>query len=128
MGNISIDDLANEITNAVREYTEDVSEAIAEKVESVSDDVLKDTIANAPKDTGKYAKGFKKSKFDGQGFTKRTIWNKKYYRIVHLNEYGHAIKGGGRVSGKPHLRPSYDQHAASLPDDIKRIIKNGGGQ
>lgn len=123
MADVSIDQLAAEIYKAIAEYTEDVSEAIEKKVEDVSEEVLKDTVANAPKKTGKYAKGFKITK---QG-TKRVIWNKKYSRIVHLNEFGHAKVNGGRVPGKPHMRPAYDRFGAKLPDAIKRIIRNGGG-
>jgi len=123
MVSISIDQLAGAITQAVKEYTEDVSDAIEKKVDEVAKEVLDDTVTNAPKDTGKYAKGFKITK---QG-TKRIIWNKKHSRIVHLNEFGHAKVNGGRVSGRPHLRPAYDRFGAKLPDAIKRIIRNGGG-
>lgn len=127
MANISIDQLAAEIANAVRDYTEEVSEAIAEKVDEVADAVLMDVSANAPKRTGDYAKGFRKTKRDTPGTTRRFIWNKKYSRLVHLLEFGHAKRSGGRISGRPHLRPAYDAHAERLQDDIRRIIRNGGG-
>lgn len=122
MASIDLDRLAAEITQAVREYTEDVSEAIEKKVDEVAEQVKNDAIANAPKDRGKYAKGFKVTKRGNS----RIIWNKKYSRLVHLNEFGHAKVNGGRVTGKPHLRPSYDRYGAKLPDEIKNIIKNGG--
>ncbi|GIP38309.1 hypothetical protein J31TS4_15890 [Paenibacillus sp. J31TS4] len=127
MADIRIDQLADAISNAVREYTEDVADAIEQKVDEVADAVLKDVESNAPKRTGKYAQGFKKTKRDEAEKTKRVIWNKKDHRRVHLLEFGHAKRGGGRVAGRPHLRPAYDRHAAGLPDDIKRIIRNGGG-
>lgn len=124
----SIDDLAREITNAVRDYTEDVTHAIESKVDETAERMKRDTQAEAPKKTGKYAKGFKVTKRDKQGSVKRIIWNKKYSRLVHLLEFGHAKVNGGRVQGHPHLRPVYDRHARQLTDDIKRIIRNGGGQ
>jgi len=127
MANIPIDGLAQAISEAVRKYTEDVSEAIERKVDQVADEVLNEIGQSAPKNTGKYAKGFKKSKQDRDGKTRRVIWNKKDYRRVHLLEFGHAKIGGGRVKAYPHLRPAYDRHAAKLPDAIKRIIRNGGG-
>lgn len=126
MANVSIDQLAAAIVNAVRDYTEDVSAAIEKKVDEVADEVLKDVQANAPKNTGEYAKGFKKAKQDRPGITRRVVWNKKHYRRVHLLEFGHAKRGGGRIAGRPHLRPAYDTHAQRLPEDIKRIIRNGG--
>ena len=121
-----INNLAREILNAVKDYTDDVSEAIEKRVDEVAELVRADAHANAPKRTGKYAKGFKVTKQGSSGKARRVVWNKKNSRIVHLLEFGHAKRGGGRVAGRPHLRPAYDRHAANLPDDIKRIIRNGG--
>jgi len=128
MANISIDQLANAITEAVREYTEDVSAAIEKKVDEVADQVLRETKNLAPKRTGEYAKTFVKTKQDEYGRIRRVIWNRKHYRRVHLLEFGHAKRGGGRVSAYPHLRPAYEKYALQLPDEIKRIIKKGGGE
>lgn len=128
MPNISIDQLANELTKAVREYTDDVSEAIGNEVENVADAVLRDTVQNAPKRTGRYAKGFTKTRrtLASHGYRGYVVWNKKEYRRVHLLEFGHAFRGGGRAQAYPHLRPAYDRHEKELEDGIKRIIKNGG--
>lgn len=126
MSNISIDQLAAEITSAVRSYTTDVSDSIANEVDVVADEVKKEVERTAQKRTGKYAKGFKKAKRDRSGITRRVIWNKKDYRRVHLLEFGHAKRGGGRVKAYPHMRPAYDKYGAKLPDRIKRIIRNGG--
>lgn len=123
---VNINDLANEITSAVREYTEDVSTSIAKKVDEVAKEVLKETKQMAPKRTGEYARTFKITKEDTFGSTKRIIWNRKHYRRVHLLEFGHAKVNGGRVQAFPHLRPAYDKHAANLDDEIKEIIRNGG--
>ncbi|MFN0222113.1 HK97 gp10 family phage protein [Paenibacillus sp. KR2-11] len=125
--NVPIDKLAEEIGKAVGEYTEEVAEAIADKIDKTADAVVTDARSNAPKHSGKYAKGFTKTKRDGAGSTRRIIWNKKDYRRVHLLEFGHAKVRGGRVRAYPHLRPAYEKHAEQLTEDIKRIIKNGGG-
>lgn len=129
MANVSIDQLANAITEAVREYTEDVSAAIEKKVDEVADLVLEEVKSNHPYTdrSGEYTKGFVKTKQDEYGKTKRIIWNRKHYRRVHLLEFGHAKVNGGRVEARPHLRPAYEKYAAELPNDIKRIIRNGGG-
>lgn len=125
---MDIDQLAAAITNAVRDYTEEVSDAIEKKVESVADEVLAAVEELAPKQTGKYAKGFKKTDVSRlRGGKKYAIWNKKDYRRVHLLEFGHAKRGGGRVRAYPHMRPAFDEKAGSLVDDIKRIVRNGGG-
>lgn len=129
MSNISIDQLSNEIMSFMQEYTDDVSEAIANKVNDVAEQVLSEVKTNHPYEdqTGGYTKGFKKTSKDDYGKTRRIIWNKKYYNLVHLLEFGHAKRGGGRVRAYPHMGPAYDKFGAKLPDDIKRIIQNGGG-
>lgn len=126
MSNISVDQLANEITKAVKEYTVDVSRAIELKVDEVAREILYDAAMNAPVDSGEYARTFTITKKDEQGKVKRVIWNKKHYRRVHLLEFGHAKIGGGRYNGKAHLRPAYQKFGVRLPEDIKRIIRNGG--
>lgn len=126
MANVGIDQLAAEIANAVREYTEDVTEGINKEVESAANKVLAEAKRLAPKRTGEYVKGFKKTDKSLSGKRQYVIWNKKYYRLVHLLEFGHAKVGGGRVQAYPHLRPAHDKFAGELPENIKRIIRNGG--
>lgn len=126
MVNIPIDRLADELVQAVKEYTDDVAEGVRKTVDKTAREVLKETQALAPKRTGEYAKTFTITKDDGYGVTRRIIWNKKHYRRVHLLEFGHAKVNGGRVKEYPHLRPAYDKHGARLPDELKRVIENGG--
>ena len=129
MPNVSIDQLANEITKAVREYTEDVSEAIEQVVDQTGNEILNEVKKVHPyKDrTGEYSKGFKVTKIDSNGKTRRIVWNKKHYQRVHLLEFGHARVGGGRaVEARPHLRPAYDKHVGKLTERIRQIIRNGG--
>lgn len=126
MANVTIDNLADAITQAVREYTEDVTAAVEKEVEATADKVLADVKQAAPKRTGEYAKTFVKTDKSLPGKRRYVIWNKKHYRRVHLLEFGHAKRGGGRVSGKPHLRPAHDKYAKEMVENIKDIIKNGG--
>ena len=126
MVNIPIDRLADELVQAVKEYTDDVAEGVRKKVDETARKVLKEAQALAPKRTGEYARTFTITKEDGYGTTKRIIWNKKHYRRVHLLEFGHAKVNGGRVPAYPHLRPAYEKHAADLPNELKKVIENGG--
>jgi len=126
MAKIAIDNLAKEITKAVQKYTEDIEDAIELKVDEVADEMLKDVRQNSPVQSGRYRRGFRKTARDLGGKTTRIIWNKSEPTLVHLLEFGHAKVNGGRVSGKPHMRPAYDKNSAKLQSDIKRIIENGG--
>ena len=124
---VNIDNLAGEIVQAVKSYTEDVSKGIEKETESKADSILKETRRLAPKKTGEYAKGFKKSKRKLVGGLEYTVWNKKHYQRIHLLEKGHAKVNGGRVSGIPHVAINYDKHVPGMENSIKKIIKNGGG-
>lgn len=130
MPNISLNNLADEITKAVREYTEDVSNAVVNKVDDVADLALqemKNTVA--PRRTGNYAKTFTKTNksLKTHGSRKYVIWNKKHYRLVHLLEFGHAkANGKGRVAAQSHMVPVYNKYAAKLENDVKDIIRRGG--
>lgn len=124
--NISLDQLASEITQAVKEYTEDVTWAINAEVETTADKVLAEVKNLSRKRTGEYAKAFVKTDKSLSGNRRYVIWNRKHYRRVHLLEFGHAKVGGGRVQAYPHLRPAHDKYAGELESNIKRIIRNGG--
>ncbi|MEK5058645.1 hypothetical protein BK126_02970 [Paenibacillus sp. FSL H7-0326] len=123
---ISINDLTNEIVSAVRDYTEDVTAAIEKEVNRTANAFLRDTRAAAPVDSGRYKSGFKITRENFSGTIRRTLWNQKEPYLGHLLEYGHAKVGGGRVAGKPHIRPAYVKNVDGLPDRIKTIIRNGG--
>ena len=63
--------------------------------------------ANAPKDTGKYAKSWATKKTGENSHSlEMTVHSKNRYQLAHLLEKGHAKRGGGRVPGKPHIAPA----------------------
>lgn len=126
MANVSTNELAAAITNAVREYTEAVEEGIGREVETTAGKVLAEVKQTAPKQTGQYAKGFKVTNKSLPGNRRYVVWNRKDYRRVHLLEFGHAKVGGGRVRAYPHLRPAHDKYAGEMVANIRRIIQNGG--
>lgn len=124
---IAIDQLARAITQAVQAYTQEVSEAIAEAVEETASECVKEVKANSPKRTGDYAKGWRIVREDKRGYSKRTIWNKRHYRLVHLLEKGHALRGGGRARSFPHVGPAERKYVEKLTNRIREIVRNGGG-
>lgn len=119
---VSINDIGEEITNIIQEYTKDVSRAIEEENEKIADEAVKELRNTKLKRTGQYAKGWTKKK-QGNGYV---IYNKKKPQLTHLLEHGHAKRGGGRVSGKPHIRPVEERAIEDLEKNVIRIIKNGG--
>lgn len=128
MANITIDELAAEITMAVKEYTDEVSEGVERELDKTSRAVLKDVRANSPVDTGEYKKGWtRKKEASTTHGTKYTIYNKNKGWLAHLLEFGHATVDGGWVNGVEHIAPAYDAHVPSMEARIARLIRTGGG-
>jgi hypothetical protein len=120
---IKVDDLAGGIVLAVRTYTEEVGAAIEEAVKETAQALAADLRETSPKDTGEYAKGWTARK-EGPG--KYVVYNKKKPQLTHLLEHGHAKAGGGRVEGRPHIKPAKERHAPQLERKIVQILEKGG--
>ena len=125
MTNINV--LADAIMDAMLEYTEEVEEAIPDIVDGTVDAMVKEIRTSAPKRTGDYAKGWTSRKLgertrSKEGYAK-LVCNPKRYSIAHLVEYGHAKRDGGRVSGKPHIRPACDKLLPEFEKKIEEAVK-----
>ena len=120
---IKVDDLAGEIVLAVKTYTEEVGAAIEEAVKETAQALAADLRETSPKDTGKYAKGWTAKK-EGPG--RYVVYNKTKPQLTHLLEHGHAKRGGGRVEGRPHIKPAGERHVPQLERKIVRILGRGG--
>lgn len=126
MANVSIDNLAAEITLAVKEYTEDVSAAIEREADQTSQRLAKEIRARSPRRTGEYAKGWARKKQGRDGEIRYIIYNRRKPRLAHLLEFGHAKRGGGRVAERPHIRPPADKEIEAFQNRVRTIIRNGG--
>jgi hypothetical protein len=120
---VKVDDLAGEIVLAVKTYTEEVGAAIEEAVRETAQALAADLRETSPKDTGEYAKGWTARK-EGPG--RYVVYNKKKPQLTHLLEHGHAKSSGGRVEGRPHIKPAEERHAPQLERKIVQILERGG--
>jgi len=123
---ISLDDLANSITSAVKQYTTDVTNSIEKEVDKTARRSAKLIGDKSPVRKGGYAKGWTRRKETIGGSVSHTIYNKHKPGLTHLLEKGHAKRGGGRVAGKPHIGPVIGQELPEMVERIKTIIRNGG--
>ena len=117
---VRVDGLAEAVMDALQEYSDEVAEAAKESVKEASKECAAEIKESAPKKTGKYKKGWKhKIKYESKTDIRAQVYNSTSPQLTHLLEYGHARKGGGRVEGKPHIRPAEER----LDDKLERKIK-----
>ena len=119
----SIDNLADDIMAGLQEYAQLADDAMKTAVKKTAASVKKEISANAPKDTGSYEKSWtaKKTKESSRSL-EMTVHSKNRYRLAHLLEKGHAKRGGGRISGKPHIAPAEENGEEMLENLIKEAL------
>ncbi len=131
MTTIKIDQLAAEIARGLAEYSQDVVEKVnvsSEKVGKAAVKRLKKTSPRRPPPVGgKYAKSWamKTEPEVGQPHTRIIHAKAPHYRLTHLLEYGHAKVGGGRVEGRPHIRPAEEMVIQEFVQEVEEAIKRG---
>lgn len=120
MGNVNIDNLASVVMEGLEEYVNladtEMKKAVKKTAKSVKDEIS----ANALKNTGAYAKSWATKKTGENSHSlEMTVHSKNRYQLAHLLEKGHAKRGGGRVSGKPHIAPA-EENGIQL---LERLIE-----
>lgn len=123
---VQIGELADAVMETLEEYADLAAEDVKQAVRNAGETVRKEIRANAPKDTGDYAKSWavKKTKETSSSLT-LTVHSKNRYQLAHLLEYGHAKRGGGRVEGKAHIAPAEEKGIRQLEEEIERSLRHG---
>ena len=121
---VNINDMADVIMQGLNEYAELATEDMKEAVKHASATVRNDIKANAPADTGKYAKSWtaKKVRETSQTLT-MVVHSRNRYQLAHLLEYGHAKRNGGRVEGKVHISSAEQHGIRQLQEEIERALR-----
>lgn len=124
MANVKIDELADAIMKELTEYNQEVTDGLKKDIRIVAKECAKEIKMNSPKDTGEYAKSWgTKVLYEGTDDIRISVYNKKHYQLTHLLEYGHAKVNGGRVSGKPHIRPAEEHAEQNLMKKVRAVVK-----
>ena len=119
----SIDNLTKEIMKGLQEYSELADDEMKKAVRKTATSVKKEISANAPHNTGTYAKSWTSSKVRETSHNlQMTVHSRNRYRLAHLLEKGHAKRGGGRVQGKPHIAPAEKNGEELLENLIRKAI------
>ena len=119
----SIDNMASEIMKGLKEYRDLADDAMKKAVKKTATTVKNEISANAPADTGAYAKSWstKKASESSHSLTV-TVHSRNRYQIAHLLEHGHAKRNGGRVSGKPHIAPAEQKGEHTFDAIIRKAL------
>ena len=114
---VSIDEMGDAIMEELTKYAEVSADDLKDAVKETAKSVRKDIQANAPVDTGKYKKSWsvKNVHEDSESIDR--------YQIAHLLEHGHAKRGGGRVSAKPHIASAEERGRETLVRTIEDKLK-----
>ena len=119
----SIDDMASEIMKGLQEYADLADTEVKKAVRKTATEVRKEISSNAPEDTGAYEKSWTAKKVSENSHSlQMTVYSKNRYQLAHLLEHGHAKRGGGRVSGKPHSAPAEENGVEMLENLIKEAL------
>ena len=118
----TIDTLAADIQKILEEYKGDIELLNKETVKKIGQkgkQALQQS-SGIFGGTGKYASGWSvKVEEQSRAFAKATLYNSKVPGLPHLLEYGHAMRSGGRVAGRVHIKPVEDELAKAFEQEFR---------
>lgn len=123
---VSANNLSVVLEKMLGEYAESVRQGVKKDVHDVAVQCRDEIKAKSPVDTGKYRAGWAtRTAFESFDDIRMEVYNRSKPELTHLLENGHAKVNGGRVSGRPHIRPA-EQHAVEeLDRRVKVTVKKG---
>lgn len=124
MSGIRIDALGAEIAKLMEGYASEVAADTKAEAKAVAKEAVKELKQTSPEGPGSRKGHYKDgwaSKVERENAVSINIkvYNKKKPGLTHLLEKGHAKRGGGRVSGIPHIAPA-EQRAV---EDYEKRLK-----
>ena len=121
---VSVSELADAVMEGLVEYAELATEDMKAAVKKAGQTVRKEIQAGAPVKTGAYKKSWAvKTTRETSNFMEVTVHSRNRYQLAHLLEFGHAKRGGGRVSGRAHIAPAEEKGIRQLEDEIKKALE-----
>lgn len=113
-------DISNEIAQALSEYTSEVEAEMDTIKSDVADETVNMLKVNSPMGRrGKYAKGWRVKK-DGTSYV---VHNATNAGLTHLVEKGHAKRNGGRTQAQPHISTAEEMAIKKFENKVEMAIK-----
>lgn len=123
---VKIDNLADAVMKELETYEKMTSQAMKLAVKNAGKTVKQEIQERAPKDTGKYAKGWKvTTENETHHKINLVVHATNKSSLSHLLEHGHATRSGGRARAFPHIAPAEEIGEKQLQADIERTLRNG---
>lgn len=121
---VRVNALAEAIKDTLKEYADVSTEKVKTAVKEAGKTVKKEIEMNAPKDSGDYSKSWTiKNVKETSNSLEVSVHSKSHYQLAHLLEFGHAKRGGGRVSGKVHIASAEAKGIEQFEGDIEKALK-----
>lgn len=131
MAKVTAETLESTLKNILSDYAESIQSDIQEVIKKVAKTGVTALKNSSPRSKG--SPSFGKKHYANQWAVKEEIdrlsaseiiYNKTpTYRLAHLLENGYAKRNGGRVAGRPHIKPVEKQLIDTVEKDIKRKIE-----
>lgn len=123
----NINELAAEIAENLKVFTTEVVEAVDEAGERIGKEAVKKLKKSSPQDSGTYAKSWRLKTIKKAGVPDINIIHVQdpHYRLAHLVEHGHVLRGGGRSKAQPHIAPVEEEVAQEYTDAVEAAIRVG---
>lgn len=125
--NVSIDGLANAVTQELKLYDQAVMRGIRDQVDKSMRQLVQETKGTAPVKTGKYRNSItsKVTNSSLRAYEKTWYVRGSAYRLSHLLNNGHALRDGGRYPGTQFIKKAEISVIKDYEDAIRRILENG---
>lgn len=123
MSTIQIGELANEVMKELHDFCEVATDDMKAAVDRAAKRTRKQIKATAPVGRrGKYVKSWRTKKMDETSTGLTAVVYSTQPGLPHLLEYGHALRGGGRTSEKPHIAAAEEAGIRQFEEEIERAL------
>ena len=130
MSNVQIDRLSTVISQTLNTYSRDVADGVAQAAEITVNEMVQRTKQRPTTklSRGKYARSIASREGERTLMRRSQIWHvkKPRYRLAHLLNHGHRLRGGGHVSGDRHVTQAAEKSKIDFENRVVEVIRRAG--
>ena len=128
VSNVDIDKISGVISTGLNTYSRTIVDGIEKAAEKSVKEMVKRTKQRSTTklSRGKYARSIASQVGENTITARSRIWyvKKPRYRLAHLLNNGHALRGGGRVSGDKHVTNATETAMRDFETRVVEVIKH----